>query len=220
MSVSLSPRGAVAVLDLGHDENRFTREWMVAVNAGLDAVLDGPYDALVTSASGRFYSNGLDLDWLGAHLDQYDPYVAEVESLVARILTFPMPTVAAVPGHAFGMGALLALAHDVRVMRRDQGYFCFPEVDLKLPFSPGMVALIQAKLSPRTALEAMATGRRYGGDDAAVAAIVDHATGLERVLETACDRAATHGPKDRAAVGGIKEALFAKPADLLQSGRD
>lgn len=220
MSVSLSPRGSVAVLDLGSDENRFAGEWMAAVNGCLDAVLDVPYDALVTSASGRFYSNGLDLDWLGAHLDQYDRYLTEVESLVARLLTFPMPTVAAMPGHAFGMGALLALAHDVRVMRRDRGYFCFPEVDLELPFSAGMVALIQAKLSPRTALEAMTTGRRYGGDDASAAGIVDHAIDLERVLDTACDRAAAAGPKDRAAVGGIKEALFGQPADLLRSGRD
>lgn len=48
------------------------------------------------------------------------------------MLTLPMPTVAAVTGHAFGGGALLAMAHDWRVMRGDRGYFCFPEVDIRL----------------------------------------------------------------------------------------
>ena len=38
---------------------------------------------------------------------------------MARVLTFPTITVAAINGHAFGAGAQLSLAHDFRVMRRD-----------------------------------------------------------------------------------------------------
>jgi enoyl-CoA hydratase/carnithine racemase len=62
---------------------------------------------------------------------------------------------------------MLALAHDFRVMRGDRGYFCFPEVDIKIPFTPGMAALIQAKLAPQAAVASMTTGRRFGGGDAA-----------------------------------------------------
>ena len=58
---------------------------------------------------------------------------------------------------------MLALAHDFRVMRADRGYFCFPEVDIRIPFTPGMAALIQAKLTPQAAVAAMTTGRRFGG---------------------------------------------------------
>jgi enoyl-CoA hydratase/carnithine racemase len=61
----------------------------------------------------------------------------------------PLPTVASFNGHAFGAAAMLATAHDYRVMRDDRGYFCFPEVDINIPFTPGIAALIQAKLSPR-----------------------------------------------------------------------
>ena len=77
-----------------------------------------------------------------------------------------MPTIAALQGHTFAAGALLALANDVRIMREDRGFFCLPEVDISIPFAPGMSALIQSKLSPDTAQEAMLTGRRYGGVDA------------------------------------------------------
>ena len=46
-------------------------------------------------------------------------------------------------GHAFAGGALLALAHDYRVMRIARGWFCFPEIHLKLRFQQGMYALLR-----------------------------------------------------------------------------
>jgi len=66
------------------------------------------------------------------------------------------------------------------VMRADRGFFCFPEVDINIPFSVGMNALIAARLSPRVAHEAMTTGRRYGGEDAAAADIVEAAVSADQ----------------------------------------
>ena len=92
----------IAVLSLGDDENRFSPEWLVTVDGFLDRVESGEAKALVTTGDGKFYSNGLDLDWLAAHSDQGDWYVDQVQRLLARILVAPVPTVAAVNGHAFG----------------------------------------------------------------------------------------------------------------------
>ena len=52
----------VFVLDLGDTENRFHPDWLTAVHAALDEVeaAEGPR-ALVTAATGKFFSNGLDL---------------------------------------------------------------------------------------------------------------------------------------------------------------
>jgi enoyl-CoA hydratase/carnithine racemase len=88
------------------------------------------------------------------------------------VLVALVPTVAAVNGHAFGAGSMLGVAHDFRIMRADSGYYCFPEVGIHIPFTPGMAALIQAKLTPAAALEAMTTGRRYGGPDAEAVGLV------------------------------------------------
>ena len=175
--------GEVFVLDLGADENRFNPEWVGAVTALLDEVVgsDGPR-ALVTHATGKFWSNGLDLAWLSEHPEQARPFVDGVHALLARLLSLPVPAVAACQGHVFAAGAMLALAHDARVMRSDRGFFCLPEVDIGIPFTPGMAGLIQARLAPQTAHEAMTTGRRYGGLEAAVAGIVDEAVEEARVL--------------------------------------
>ncbi len=144
----------VCVLDVGDDENRFSLDWLMSISALLDEVSNQPAPrALVTMARGKFYSNGLDLDWVLAHPDQRGAYIADVQALLARVLALPMPTVAAVTGHAFGAGAMLATAHDWRVMRADRGYYCFPEVYIRIPFTPGMAALIQAKLTPAALVE-------------------------------------------------------------------
>ena len=166
MTPTLQTVDGIAVLNLGDDENRFTPEFLETVHTLLDRVLADGATGLVTTATGKFYTNGLDLDWLAAHADQTQWYVGQVQSLLARVLTLPVPSVAAINGHAFGAGAMLATAHDFRVMRTDRGYFCFPEADIRIPFTPGMAALIQAKLTAQAAVASMTTGRRFGGPDA------------------------------------------------------
>nr|WP_280493477.1 enoyl-CoA hydratase-related protein [Nocardia asiatica] len=198
----------IAVLDLGGAENRFSPEFLDRVGAHLDTALADGAQGLVTTASGKFYSNGLDLDWLGAHGERAEWYVAQVQALFARMLTLPVPTVAALPGHAFGAGAMLAIAHDYRVMRADRGYFCFPEVDIRIPFTPGMAALIQAKLTPKTAFAAMTTGRRFGGADAAGLDIVDATAAEGAVTEAALALLAPLGGKDPGTLGAIKNTMY------------
>lgn len=215
--VTISTDGPIWTLDLGADENRFTPEWLDEVNAALDKVetAEGPA-VLVTTGHGKFYSNGLDLDWLGQNFDQYAAYVERVQTLLARLLTFPVPTVAALNGHAFGAGAMLAIAHDYRVMREDRGYFCFPEIDIQIPFTPGMNALITSKLTPRSAFNAMATGRRYSGPDALAEGLVDATAGLDQLARTASDQVIELATKDRATLGTIKARIFASVVDALR----
>ncbi len=206
----------VFVLDLGDTENRFHPDWLAAVDAALDEVerADGPR-ALVTTATGKFFSNGLDLDWLGAHPDRYEGYVRDVHALLARVLALPVITVAALQGHVFAAGAMLSLAHDLRVMRADRGFWCLPEADIAIPFTPAMSALIQARLAPQTAHEAMTTARRYGGGDARTAGIVDHAVAEDAVRSTALDLAAAQTAKAGTTLATIKTRMYAPVLALL-----
>ncbi|MCX4409898.1 MULTISPECIES: enoyl-CoA hydratase-related protein [unclassified Streptomyces] len=208
---TLDRQDNVFVLDLGDGENRFHPDWITSVGAALDEVekSDGPR-ALVTAATGKFYSNGLDLEWLSGHADQWQDYVVSVQQLYARLLSLPVITVAAVQGHAFAAGAVLSLAHDFRVMRADRGYWCLPEVDINIPFTPGMTALVQARLAPQTVHEAMLTGRRYGGADAEAVGIIDRAVTADAVRATAVEIAQAQAAKAGDTLGTIKARMYAQ----------
>jgi enoyl-CoA hydratase/carnithine racemase len=207
---ALTRTGDVFVLDLGDTENRFHPGWLAEVSKALDEVVaaEGP-KALVTSATGKFWSNGLDLEWVSQHQDEFAAYALQVQELLARLLELPLPTVAALQGHCFAAGGMLALAHDFRVMRADRGFFCLPEVDIHIPFTAGMAALIQARLAPQVAHEVMTTGRRYGGTEAAAAGIVDSVAGEGQVLADALERAAALAGKASAVLGTIKQRMYA-----------
>jgi enoyl-CoA hydratase/carnithine racemase len=208
VTISLTYEEKIAILDLGADENRFSPVFLDEIDAHLDEAIGAGAQGLVTTGGGKFYTNGLDLDWLAAHGAQTQWYVGRVQSMLARILTLPVPTAAAVVGHAFGAGAMLALAHDFRVMRADRGYFCLPEVDIRIPFTPGMAALIQAKLTPQAAVASMTTGRRFGGDDAASLGLVDAVAGEGAVTPAAVDFLRPLEGKDPGTLGAIKQTMF------------
>lgn len=214
---TLERHDEVFVLDLGDGENRFHPDWIASVDSALDEAekAEGPR-ALVTAATGKFYSNGLDLEWLMANGDRYNEYVASVHQLLGRLLCLPMPTVAALQGHTFAAGAMFSLAQDFRVMRADRGFWCLPEADINIPFTPAMSALIQARLAPRTAHEAMVTGRRYGGEDAAKVDIVDRAVAEEEVRPTAIELARSLAGKDGTTMGTIKSRMYAPALELLR----
>jgi enoyl-CoA hydratase/carnithine racemase len=199
----------VFILDFGDTENRFHPDWIDSVNSALDEVEKAPGPrALVTTATGKFYSNGLDLEWAAAHPDQFAHYRDQVQELFARVLSFPLITVTAIQGHAFGAGAMLTLAHDFRVMRADRGFWCLPEADIGMAFSPGMGALIQSRLGPQVAHEAMLTSRRYGGTDAAAAGIVGQAVSEGDLRAAAVRIAAAQAAKADGTVGAIKAQMY------------
>lgn len=208
MAITTTEIDQVAVLNLGDDENRFSLDFLDEIDGRLTDIVSSGAAGLVTTGTGKFYSNGLDLDWLLAHGDQMQFYVGRVHALFSRVLTLPMSTAVALNGHAFGAGAMLAMAHDYRVMREDRGYFCFPEVDIRIPFTAGMAALIQAKLTPAAAVASMTTGRRFGGADAHRLGIVDSTASENDVTNVAVGLVAPLGGKDPGTLAAIKQMMF------------
>jgi enoyl-CoA hydratase/carnithine racemase len=217
---SLTRTDDVFVLDLGDAENRFHPDWVAEVIAALDEVVaaSGPR-ALVLAATGKYWSIGLEPERLTGPAEEVTTYVTAVQELLARLLELPVPTVAALQGHTFAAGAMLALAADFRVMRADKGFFCLPEVDIHIPFSPGMSALIRARLQPQVAHEAMTTGRRYGGADAFDAGIVDAVAGDGEVLKVAMERAQVLAPKAAPVLGAIKAQMYGPVLTALRESR-
>ncbi|MBN8867860.1 MAG: enoyl-CoA hydratase/isomerase family protein [Solirubrobacterales bacterium] len=212
----LTRDGEVFILDLGDRENRFNPDRNDAVEQALAEVEAAPGPrALVTIASGKIWSNGLDLDWFQANPERVQETVDQTQRLLAAFLGAGVPTVAAIQGHCFAGGAMLALAHDHLVMREDRGFICLPEADLGLPFTPGMNSLLLNRLPRRTVHEVMVTGRRYGGAEAAEAGIVDQAVSEGSLFESALEYARAQAGKSPDALRAIKGRMYAETIRLL-----
>ncbi len=218
--IDLKREGDVFVLRFETHENRFRPEGVAAWNHALDEVegAEGPR-ALVTTGSGKFYSNGLDLDWMlkEATPAEREAYIPGVLGVMARVLTFPAVTVAAINGHAFGAGAQLSLAHDYRVMRSERGYWCMPEIDMGAPLHPGMTAIIQARLPHQTAHELIITGTRYSAEAAKAQKIVDHAVPEAEVVPRAIEIAAALASKANPAMKQLKSGMYTRTLEALAS---
>jgi len=211
MSITFNSTSSVWMLDLGENENRFTPRFLTEVDQALDLITNSSEPAaLMITATGKFFSNGLDLELLQPSAGEWDSHVSAVQSMFARVLTLPVPTVCAINGHCFAAGAMLALACDYRVMRTNQGFFCIPAIDLKIPLTHGMTSLINAKLTPRAALDLMTTGWRYDAPAAREAGIVDAICDAEDLLHVARGMVVDLADKDRQTLGKIKSTVYAR----------
>src|SRR2546429_684387 len=121
----LRREGSVFVLTLQAGENRLNRPFLDALNRAFDTVEASPGPAaLVTVGEEKFYSTGLDLDWLGgAGQGEAPRFVNTVIALFARLVAVGVPTVAALNGHAFAAGGGLPAAPRFRGVRGGCGVF-------------------------------------------------------------------------------------------------
>jgi Delta3-Delta2-enoyl-CoA isomerase len=215
--MEITDHGGIKVVNLGGDANAVDDTFLADLNDALDRVeADESSTAVMTVGGAKHYCNGFDLEFLGS-LAQDDAvaFLDRTTITLGRILAFPLPTVAVLNGHTFGAGAMLALAHDLRVQNTDRGWFCFPEVDLGMQFLPFQLKLITSRMTGETANEAVLTGKRYDGAAALAAGIVHGTAGPESLVATAAELVAPWTGKVRANLAALKHQLNAETLALL-----
>ncbi len=212
-AVDLKIDGNLAMARLDSGENRFNPEFLQQFLKTLDQIENdtGATTLLVYSGHEKIFSNGLDLDWLVPVLQRNDLQSAKaffyrLNQVFKRLITYPLVTVAAINGHAFAGGAIFCCAFDFRFMRSDRGYFCLPEVDLGIPFLPGMNALLSSVIPPHLLRLMQYTGVRLTGRQCAENNIVLQACPPDSLLDTAMEFA-RGVDKKRAVVKELKLRL-------------
>jgi enoyl-CoA hydratase/carnithine racemase len=190
-------------------DGAFTPDLITETHAALDTVQNASGEvSLVITGEEKTFSTGFDLDYVSTATEAARQLLMDkAVELLERLRVFPLPTVAAINGHAFGMGAMVALACDYRYMRADRGYFCLPEIDLKVTLPAGMMSLLKLKLAPPVLRDMLLTGRRIGGAEAMRLGIVDEACAADEVLQNAVSRASALAAKDRETYAAMKRGL-------------
>lgn len=162
----------VAVINMANGANKQNLEFAKGLNQLLDEILTDTeiYSIIITSSDEKNFCQGIDIDWLMEKYEQKDfksmkAFLYAMNDVFKRLLLMPVPVIAAINGHAFGNGAMLACACDFRFMKKDRGYFCFPEVDINIPFLPGMIAFVRKAIPEYKFNELKLTGKKVSAQE-------------------------------------------------------
>ncbi|PKA65381.1 hypothetical protein AXF42_Ash005715 [Apostasia shenzhenica] len=98
--------------------------------------------------------------------------------LIADLISLPMPTIAAVTGHAAAAVFMLAISHDYMEMRADRGFLYMSELELGMPIPPYFLALLKSKIpDPKVVRDMVLRSAKITADEASRKGIIDGAHG-------------------------------------------
>jgi len=212
--LELDREGAVAIIKMNNGANKQDLGFAQTLNSLLEEVQqDETMHALVlASTDEKNWSQGIFVEWM---IEQKDinggqdviTFFQQLDEVYSKLMLMPMPTIAAINGHAFGAGAFLATACDYRFMNGQRGFFCFPEIDLKMDFQPGVFKMLVHKLPDFKFQDLLFTGKHAAATELEKTFIVEKACdGVEDTLNSAMAFAAGFN-KDRKLIASYKQKL-------------
>ncbi|KAI3734555.1 hypothetical protein L6452_14026 [Arctium lappa] len=197
---TLEKRGNIFYLTFtgdGADQHRLNPTLIASIRSALSEAKSQstPGTVLITLAQGKFFSNGFDLLWARSAsggspskaVDLLRHMVELFKDVVADLISLPMPTIAAVTGHAAAAGLLLAMSHDYVLMRRDRGVLYMSEIDMGMTLPDYFTALIRSKVAkPESRRDLLLRGVRVKAEEAVAKGLIDsaHDSG-EKAVEAA-----------------------------------
>jgi enoyl-CoA hydratase len=181
--------------------------------------------ALVVTGGGAAFSAGLDLKAVPVYSREEQREVMQtLNRVVTRLYGLPMPTVAAVNGHAIAGGLVLVLACDYRVCTDAPCRIGLTEARAGIPFPAAPMAVVQAELSPAVARRMTLVAQNTIPEQALRDGVVDELWPASEVMARARGVARDMGAIARTAYAQIKRQLRAAALDYLEplvaEGRD
>jgi len=220
----LEKDGSVAVIHMTNGANKQNLVFAEEMSLCMDEIeADKDICALVlTSDDEKNFSQGIDVEWLGQRMTEKDfatikAFMYGMNNIFKRNLLFPMPVIAAINGHAFGNGAMLACTCDFRFMKKDKGFFCFPEVDIGIPFLPGMIAFVRKAIPEHKFNEMILSGKRVVAEELEAAHVIVKASAdSEEMLKDAMDYARTF-TKKRGIFSELKKRMHKNIVHVIEN---
>jgi len=214
----------VGVITMTNGENRHNPEFIESILAAFDEIENDATvsSVILTSNDPKNWSQGIDLVWITDAMSKNDmqgirDFMYGLNRMFKRMLLYPMPVIAAINGHAFGDGSIMACACDFRLMKADRGFFCFPEIDIDIPFLPGMLAIVQ-KAIPNWKLQELAlTGKRAGALELAESHAITKACKDQDELMAESLFMAKSFAKKRPIFGETKKRMYGHIVEIMEN---
>lgn len=175
-----SDGAATITLDQPDRRNALSQEIGAGIVEALDEIEESDARCVVVEGSGGSFSAGGDIEAMVEGIQSEMPIDERVRILerttnetIARLVEFPLPTIALVDGPAVGAGANLALACDIQLATEEAAFgFVFRQVGLSV--DAGTSYLLPRVVGENVAKELVLTGDIVGADRAAELGLVNH----------------------------------------------
>jgi enoyl-CoA hydratase len=132
--------------------------------------------------------------------------------LALRLMSFPLPTIGLMEGHAFPMGTFLLLSCDFRVGARGPHRMGLNEVAIGIAPPGFAIELARSRLHPAWLSRTATLGEMYEPDDAVIAGLLDRAVppdAIEAELEKVVSALRTvHKPSHAMAKRRLRQATM------------
>lgn len=165
--------------------------------------------ALLASNCPGFFSAGDDVAELRDIDDAMIALLPKVHHMMNAIETLPVPTVAAINGHALGGGLELALTCDFRFMGKDSGRIGLPEVRLGMIPAFGGTQRLPQIVGKAKAIEMMYKGLQITPEEALDVNLVHHVFPKEALFDKSFDYAVRLARQATGAIRRIKQCVHA-----------
>lgn len=212
-----------AVITMCNEANRQNILFAEQMIHCLDQIIEDEtiYSMVLTSSDEKNFSQGIDVEWMkqkfaDEDFDSIKTFMYGMNTVFKRLLLMPLPVIAAINGHAFGNGAILSCACDFRFMRKDKGFFCFPEVDVNIPFLPGMMAFVRKAIPEYLFNDMLLSGRRLTATELEVSNVIVSTSGNHQELMEHAMAYASAYKKQRPIFGELKKRKYKEIIRIIE----
>jgi len=219
--IEITHRDDIAILTMAHGKaNTLDPEFGAALAEAFEDCNRSAAKAAIITARGGIFSAGVDLVRV---IERGAGYLHDFLPVLSRALeaafAFPKPLVAAVNGHAFAGGCILACAADRRLMARGSGRIGVPELLVGIPFPTIAFEIVRFAVPSHQLASLVYSGDTVTADEAVRRGLVDASVDADQLMSGALAEAARLAALPPAAFAITKHQLRAPSFERILEGR-
>ena len=222
MTWDLEPRGGAVVVRMrSNSVNRMNPALFEDMHRAFDALdRDHPRAPVVLAGEGSTFSAGLDFNHVfplfrSGSPEAINAFFEQFRGMIVRLARAARPTVAAMNGHAFAGGLILACCCDLRVAARGPGKLALNEVPIGIAIPSSYVEIVRHAVGTRVASEAALWARVYDVDAALAAGLVHTVVDAGELIDEAVKLASSVSDDTFDVYVATKTAVNAPLIELL-----
>ena len=183
-NMEVSIQGKVAQLRLNNGITNAIGPTMVAEFSSTLAEIGENYRGFILTGGEKFFSIGLNLpELIGFNREEMNRFWDEFDQAVLDLYTLPLPSAAAITGHAVAGGTIFALSADFRFIAPGRNFMGLNEINIGVPVPYLADLMLRQIVGDRVATEMSYKGEMVTPERALEIRLVDEMCSEETMEE-------------------------------------